>query len=100
MIRRWRAQSVAHEQAWTAACTEWHKLGVIVRAFDARYPAPTRPRAARMTRRVFFGAAASAAGVLGAVALLRPPMDLWPSWSELGADYRTDRKSTRLNSSH
>ena len=89
MIRRWRAQSAAHEQAWTAACVEWRKLGAIARAFDASQPAPTRAPAPVLRRRMFFGAAASAAGALGVVAVLRPPMGLWPSWSEWGADYRT-----------
>lgn len=89
MIRRWRAQSAAHERAWKAACVEWRKLGVVARAFDASRPAPVRPRAPRMGRRAFFGAAASAAGALGVVAALRPPLGLWPSLSEWGADYRT-----------
>lgn len=89
VILRWRAQSAAHEQAWTAACVEWRKVGAMARALEARHSAPRYPQATRMGRRAFFGAAASAAGALGAVALVRPPLDLWPSWSELGADYRT-----------
>ncbi|MBO9356984.1 DUF4974 domain-containing protein [Bordetella petrii] len=89
VIRHWRAQSLAHEKAWVAACSQWRRIGAAARAFDARFPAPPRPRAARVGRRAFFGAALSAAGVLGAVALVRPPLGLWPSWSEMGADYRT-----------
>jgi transmembrane sensor len=89
VIRRWRAQGVEHERAWVAACMEWRKLGEITRAFDVSHPAPSYPPASRMGRRAFFGATASAAGVLGVAAFVRPPLGLWPSWSELRADYRT-----------
>ncbi|AEC18825.1 putative FecR [Pusillimonas sp. T7-7] len=89
IIRRWRAQSAAHEKAWVAACSEWKKIGTAARAFDARFPAAAGARPARASRRAFFGAALSAVGALGAVALVRPPLGLWPSWSEMGADYRT-----------
>jgi transmembrane sensor len=43
-----------------------------------------------MGRRAFLGGAlaASTAGA-AAIVLARPPLDLWPSWSELAAEYRT-----------
>jgi transmembrane sensor len=40
-------------------------------------------------RRVFIGGALAAAAASAAVVIVRPPLDLWPSWSELTADYRT-----------
>jgi len=43
----------------------------------------------RLPRRAFLGAAVSAAGALGVLAAVRPPLGLWPSWSELNADIRT-----------
>lgn len=89
VIRRWRAQSAAHQHAWTAACTEWRQVGAIARALDARHASPAYPQERRLGRRAFFGAVASAAGALGVAAIVRPPMGMWPSWSELGADYRT-----------
>lgn len=89
VILRWRAQSAAHEQAWKAACVEWRKVGEVARALEASQPAPRYPRATRMGRRAFFGAAASAAAACGVVAVVKPPLGLWPSWSEMGADYRT-----------
>jgi transmembrane sensor len=42
-----------------------------------------------VSRRFFLGGAASAFGVLAVAGMVRPPLGLWPSWSELGADYRT-----------
>lgn len=89
IIRHWRAQSAAHEKAWVAACSEWKKIGMAASAFDARLPAISSTRKVRASRRAFFGVALSAAGALGAVAIVRPPLGLWPSWSEMGADYRT-----------
>ncbi|HCP78125.1 MAG TPA: iron dicitrate transport regulator FecR, partial [Pusillimonas sp.] len=101
VIRRWRGQSAAHEKAWAVACSEWQKIGLAARTFDAHFPTPARQNAPRMSRRAFFGAALSAGGALCAVALVRPPMGLWPSWSEMGADYRTstgEQREIALNS--
>lgn len=38
---------------------------------------------------VFLGATASAFGALAVVGIVHPPLGLWPSWTEFGADYRT-----------
>lgn len=89
-FRQWREQSPAHAQAWTQASREWKEVGEVAEAFRMRHPhAAARTAPARPERRWFLGAAASAAGALGVAAMVRPPMGLWPSWSELGADYRT-----------
>ncbi|AEC18807.1 putative FecR [Pusillimonas sp. T7-7] len=90
IFRRWRAQSPLHEQAWVQAARDWRKLGSIAQAYDAQRSATAaRSASPRMGRRVFLGAAASAFGALAVVAVVRPPLGLWPSWTELGADYRT-----------
>lgn len=96
-FRRWRAQSPAHERAWVQACRAWRELGRITQAYESQRPqraaaaamAADAARAPRRERRIFLGAAASAFGTLAAVAVVRPPLGLWPSWSELDADYRT-----------
>ncbi|SHI46651.1 FecR family protein [Pollutimonas bauzanensis] len=86
----WRGQSPAHAQAWSAAARDWKTVDETTQAFAAlRRPRAARPDAPRRGRRLFLGAAASAFGTLAVVGILRPPMGLWPSWSELRADYRT-----------
>ncbi|WP_232467968.1 FecR family protein [Bordetella genomosp. 13] len=91
-FRQWHACSAAHARAWTRACREWDDVGQVAHAFRARHghasaAAAWPPRSSG--RRWFLGAAASAVAASAAVAVVRPPFGLWPSWSELGADYRT-----------
>lgn len=86
----WRNQSQAHALAWGHACEDWKTLGQAAEGFEQRYPQKgRRPERVRHSRRMFFGAAASAFGALAVVSVVRPPLGLWPSWSELQADYRT-----------
>ncbi|AEC18820.1 Fe2+-dicitrate sensor, membrane component [Pusillimonas sp. T7-7] len=87
-LKYWCAQSAAHEQAWRQARGEWQAMGEVLLTHRARHPAPAaKPQ--RPSRRLFLGAGASAVTALAVVAVVRPPLGLWPSWSELGADYRT-----------
>lgn len=93
-FRRWRAQSPAHERAWVQASRDWRALGGITQAYQAKRPgvAPSaRPsgRSFQPSRRAFFGTAGAFAAGMAVVGVVRPPLGLWPSWSELGADYRT-----------
>lgn len=86
----WRNQSQAHAFAWSQACEDWKTLGQAAQLFEQRHPQKVRrPERVRHSRRMFFGAAASAFGALAVVSVVRPPLGLWPSWSELQADYRT-----------
>ncbi|UTM01073.1 DUF4880 domain-containing protein [Alcaligenes sp. NLF5-7] len=86
----WRNQSQAHALAWSQACEDWKTLGQAAQQYEQRYPQKVRrPQRVRQGRRMFFGAAASAFGALAVVSIVRPPLGLWPSWSELQADYRT-----------
>jgi len=85
---QWRAQSPAHTLAWAEASRDWRNVGQIAHAFRVRQAHPeTAPVSSQ--RRWFLGAAASAVATLGVAAVAAPPLGLWPSWSELDADYRT-----------
>jgi transmembrane sensor len=87
-LRRWAARDPANAEAFDRASSAWHTVGLAAPAME---PVPVQvaaPRSTQPSRRLFIGGAlaASAAGVL----VVRPPLHLWPSWSELAADYRTD----------
>src|ERR1700754_525320 len=90
-FRQWLVQSSVHAQAWAAASREWRDIEQVALAFRARHPQRDVPVQKRPVwgRRAFMGAALSSAGALGVLAMVRPPLDLWPSWSELNSDYRT-----------
>lgn len=92
-LRQWVAQSPAHAQAWSAAAHDWKTVDEAARQFESRLHergASREPsRVSRPSRRWFLGGAATAFGALAVVGIVRPPLGLWPSWSELGADYRT-----------
>lgn len=92
----WRNCSDRHAWAWGETCKDWAALGESARLFEARYPQKiARPSRAPSRRRMFLGAAASAFGATAVVAVIRPPLNLWPSWSEMGADYRTAKGEQR-----
>ncbi|MBN8752875.1 MULTISPECIES: FecR family protein [Variovorax] len=92
-FRLWRAQSPAHAHAWAATASDWRDIGRIAQAYRARYPAPVDraapERVMRPGRRLFLGSAMAAAGAAAVAVVVQPPLGLWPSLSELGADYRT-----------
>ena len=96
-LRKWSATSPAHVEAFDRASRTWkaldparrHRLTGIASGAETGATNSAKPRPFRLRRRAFIGGAlaASAAGV--AVVVAERPFDLWPSWSELGADYRT-----------
>jgi transmembrane sensor len=93
-LARWRGLSPAHDAAFVSAARDWKLLGDSGRTYlgrqsDTRDAAPGAMRRAITTRRALIGGAAALAASGAAVAVLRPPMHLWPSLEELGADYRT-----------
>lgn len=95
-LKEWIARSPAHAEAFERVSRTWSSLdevgttlaarGLISRARPTARPSVERPH---LGRRAFIGGAlaASAAGV--AIAVVRPPLDLWPSLKELAADVRT-----------
>lgn len=98
-FHQWRNQSPRHAWAWSETCKDWAELGRAAQGFEARYPdkivRPARSASPRRDRRLWLGAAAAAFGSLAVTAIVRPPLGLWPSWNELGADYRTAKGEQR-----
>ncbi|MBS47309.1 MAG: iron dicitrate transport regulator FecR [Sphingobium sp.] len=95
-LARWRASSEAHEAAFRDALTFRNALADVGHAMkldlDAAGVSTLRPASnTRWTRRSFLtgGGGAVAASIAGAWLAIDPPMDLWPSYAEWSADYRT-----------
>jgi transmembrane sensor len=89
-LKRWCAQSPAHMQAFAEASRVWRDIKPAaqllrdgVQILPPRGSARQYGRPAR--RAVLAGGLAAAAAYL----IVRPPLGLWPSLSELRADYRT-----------
>lgn len=84
-FREWSAHA-GYTEAFARACRLWDAIGPASRRMTGTdTPEPD----VRIGRRAFMGgalaASVAAAGYVGA----RSPLGLWPSWSELAADYRT-----------
>ncbi len=89
-LGRWRQQSPAHETAFAEAIRVWKNLGPGGHAFIARRGAPVwSGQRANMSRRMVMGGAGALAASAAAYVVVNPPLDLWPSFAELRADYRT-----------
>lgn len=92
-LRRWCAKSPSHSQAFSAARGLWSDLEPAGRNWRKRAQHWARVRPLRSapapSRRAFLAGGAVAASVAGAYVVAHPPFGLWPSWSELAADYRT-----------
>jgi ferric-dicitrate binding protein FerR (iron transport regulator) len=86
----WCGQSPAHVEAFAETRRMWENLGPAAKAWRAREQAAAAAKAPRMqprmTRRAFLGAAIAASAAL---AVVHPPLQLWPSLSDMVADYRT-----------
>lgn len=92
-LKRWCGESPAHAEAFAEANLLWDVLGPATRNVAARNKVhqerPARLQVA-MGRRAFLGGSAVAATAAAAGYLMvRPPLALWPSFSELMAEYRT-----------
>jgi transmembrane sensor len=96
-LRRWAARSPAHAAAFDQASLLWKAAGPAGQelsaeiAHEPRVISLVRPR---INRRAVFGGAL-AASAAAAMIVARPPLGLWPSWSELDADYRTEPGTQR-----
>lgn len=89
----WCERSPAHATAFAKASRLWDGLKPDV--FSDVPHSRSRVGARPLTRRVMLGGAI-AASAAGAVYVGRhPPLGLWPSWSELAADYRTETGEQR-----
>ncbi|MBO4222299.1 FecR domain-containing protein [Bradyrhizobium neotropicale] len=79
-LKRWCERSELHAEAFAEANLLWDNIA----------PASRRPRRAVLNRRTILAAAgASAAAAALGYFVVKPPLDLWPSASELRADLRT-----------
>jgi len=94
-IERWRGQSQLHAQAYEDAERVWTRIAAVSRAQHSAqvdYVAPLRElgkqRSALNRRLVLGGGLAAISGAAG-YSVIRPPLSLWPSLSELRADFRT-----------
>ncbi len=89
-LKLWRQQSATHEAAYAEAIGLWKELGPGGRTFIARRGVPVwSGRHDHMTRRAMLGGAGALAAAAATYAVIKPPLDLWPSLEELRADYRT-----------
>jgi transmembrane sensor len=96
-LNAWRGQSPAHGRAFAEAALLWNLLGDAAQEAATRgtaRAAPAGPRAL-IERRTFIAGGLLAASAAGAAAVVRPPLGLWPSWSELAAEYRTHKGERR-----
>lgn len=91
-FEHWCGQSRAHVEAFAETRRLWENLGPAAQALMAREQAASNRvtalprRDPRMSRRAFLGAAIAASAAL---VVVHPPLQLWPSLSDMVADYRT-----------
>ncbi|MGJ7546782.1 FecR family protein [Variovorax sp. LT1R16] len=88
-LRQWCGSSAAHAGAFEEARRAWDEIGQVGNAYRALKATQTAKPAPSASRRMFLGGAFSAAGAVAVVAMVHPPLGLWPSVFELNADYRT-----------
>jgi transmembrane sensor len=91
-LREWRSRSHAHRKAFAQANLLWD--GLRPAAVDAVARVPFEPLGSAgfrqpLPRRAVLGGAIGAAAVVAGYAILRPPLELWPSLEDMTADYRT-----------
>lgn len=94
VFKQWCGQNPAHAKAFRDMRGLWQALGPAGKnAFDPNaleHPAVSSGRGSmRLGRRAFIAGAAAATASAAAYAAVYPPLDLWPSISELRADFRT-----------
>lgn len=96
LLAQWCARSAGNREAFERAKREWQAIEGVAQAHRRLFPeasvasartAGHRIASVDMRRRGLLGAGVVAAAA--AAAVVHPPLALWPSWSELAADYRT-----------
>jgi transmembrane sensor len=90
-LKAWYKQSPAHADAYMQARRLWRALGPAAdngrRNNGERHVPALAPLS--LGRRAFLGGALGTAAAGVGYAIIRPPFDLWPSFAQLRADYRT-----------
>lgn len=94
-LQRWRAQTQAHDAAFVGAQRVWSKVGAAGHVlhdpgedFVTQLDALGRQRKT-MNCRAILGGGAAALAAATVYSTINPPLGLWPSLSELNAEYRT-----------
>lgn len=102
-LKAWRARSPAHAEAFGEAALLWNVLGDVLAdaklhslAREGELARPAGSRALMSRRGALLGGGLLVASLAGAAAVaVHPPLGLWPSWSELAAEYRTYKGEQR-----
>ncbi|MCK9917201.1 FecR domain-containing protein [Microbacteriaceae bacterium K1510] len=92
-LREWRSRSKAHRRAFAQANMIWDGLESAAVEAIALIPRkahqPDGLQNIVRRRAVLGGAAAAAVAAVAGYAVVRPPLELWPSLADMTADYRT-----------
>jgi transmembrane sensor len=107
-LKLWCSQSPSHEAAFAAAVRQWRDFGLVAQKVRARQDLPAW-HPPPVSRRAVLGGVGSLAAMAVGYGAVWPPLGLWPSLTELTADYRTatgeqrnitpaDRVSIQMNS--
>lgn len=91
--KMWCERDPAHRTAFMKAARMWEALGP--EAFEGDRPAARTFDSISMSRRAVLGGGAAAIAASAAYLVVQPPLGLWPSWSEMAADYRTQTGERR-----
>jgi transmembrane sensor len=94
-LNKWRETSPRHAQAFAEAALLWNVLGDVTAVSPISVPARTSKISSGFSRRAFIGGGVGLAASVSALAIVRPPFGMWPSFAELRADYRTDTGERR-----
>jgi transmembrane sensor len=89
-LESWQQRSSEHRRALAEAQRRWNVMQVAIKAGNfakAGYPQAYRQHG--LNRRAYLGGALAASVAGAGFFAARPPLGLWPSLAELGADYRT-----------
>jgi len=93
-FKHWRDENPAHRRAFAEVTVEWDVLRTAARNLAAKQPRVVSSGVSLaspgLSRRAWLGGAIAASVGGAAYLAARPPLDLWPSLSELSASYRTD----------
>lgn len=93
-FKKWCRQDPAHAKAFADVRGLWDAVGPGgEKLFDPnaleKLAAARAAQSVKLGRRGFLTGAAAASAVAATYAAIHPPLNLWPSISELNADYRT-----------
>lgn len=92
-LKLWRGRSPAHAAAFDEASRFWKAFGPAGENMRRRGLASAGlaqcPPQKAISRRMALGGLAMGSVAAAAVAVVHPPLALWPSLAEIGADYRT-----------